>query len=103
MKRSVLILLALVFVIGGGPVEAKRQKAAKAEEEAKPELLVNSELLGGLKLREIGPAIASGRVSDIAVHPTNQSIWYVAVAAGGVWKTVNAGTTWTPIFDGQTA
>ena len=45
----------------------------------------------------------SGRISDIAIHPDNEAIWYVAVASGGVWKTMNAGTTWTPLFDKQTA
>ena len=41
----------------------------------------------------------SGRIGDIAVDPTNRSIWYVAASSGGVWKTTNAGTTWRPIFD----
>ena len=53
----------------------------------------------GLRLRSIGPAVTSGRVADIAVHPRDKRIWYVAAASGGVWKTTNAGTTWTPIFD----
>jgi photosystem II stability/assembly factor-like uncharacterized protein len=53
----------------------------------------------GLELRSIGPALMSGRIADIAIHPVDPSIWYVAVASGGVWKTVNAGTSWTPIFD----
>src|SRR5579859_4995128 len=53
----------------------------------------------GLKFRSIGPAIASGRIAAFAVHPTDASQYYVAVASGGVWKTTNAGTTWTPIFD----
>jgi len=43
----------------------------------------------------------SGRIADIAVHPLNNNIWYVAVGSGGVWKTVNSGTTWTPVFDSQ--
>jgi photosystem II stability/assembly factor-like uncharacterized protein len=55
----------------------------------------------GLKLRNIGPAFMSGRISHIAIHPENENIWYVAVGSGGVWKTVNSGTTWTPIFDDQ--
>ena len=54
----------------------------------------------GLPLRGIGPAFMSGRVSDIAVDPARRSTWYVVAASGGVWKTVNSGTTWTPIFDG---
>ena len=43
----------------------------------------------------------SGRIADIAVHPTRRSTWYVAVGSGGVWKTTNRGTTWTPIFEDQ--
>ncbi len=54
-----------------------------------------------LKLRSIGPGLMSGRISDVAVHPRDRTIWYVAAGSGGVWKTTNAGTTWTPIFDGQ--
>jgi photosystem II stability/assembly factor-like uncharacterized protein len=55
----------------------------------------------GLRLRSIGPALTSGRIADIAVHPRDKRIWYVAVASGGVWKTTNAGTTWTPVFDNE--
>lgn len=55
----------------------------------------------GLKFRSLGPALTSGRIGDIAVNPANTSEWYIAVASGGVWKTVNAGTTFEPIFDGE--
>jgi len=61
----------------------------------------NDQLFSDLKMRSIGPAFVSGRISDIAVHPTNQNVWYVAVSSGGVWKTENSGTTWKPIFDNQ--
>jgi photosystem II stability/assembly factor-like uncharacterized protein len=57
-------------------------------------------VFAGLPLRGIGPALMSGRVSDIAVDPVKRSTWYVVAASGGVWKTTNSGTTWTPIFDG---
>lgn len=57
--------------------------------------------LSGMKFRCVGPAIASGRIADIAVNPANPFEYYVAVASGGVWKTVNAGTTYTPVFDSQ--
>ena len=54
-----------------------------------------------LTWRGIGPALMSGRIADVAVHPTDKSIWYVAAGSGGVWKTTNAGTTFTPVFDDQ--
>ncbi|WP_353779986.1 glycosyl hydrolase [Winogradskyella sp. 3972H.M.0a.05] len=57
----------------------------------------------GLELRSIGPAFMSGRIADIAIHPHNENIWYVAVGSGGVWKTINSGTTWTPLFDKQSS
>lgn len=60
-----------------------------------------NDIFSELKMRNIGPAFVSGRISDIAVHPNNQNMWYVAVSSGGVWKTENAGTTWNPIFDKQ--
>jgi photosystem II stability/assembly factor-like uncharacterized protein len=72
--------------------------SAQEEEDSGPPKL-NSALLSGLKFRNIGPALMSGRVIDIAVDPTDRSTWYVAIASGGVWKTTNAGTTWQPIFD----
>lgn len=55
----------------------------------------------GLPLRSIGPALMSGRIADIAVHPTDRSTWYIAAGSGGVWKSTNAGVTFTPIFDAQ--
>src|SRR5258708_5895520 len=55
--------------------------------------------LKGLELREIGPAVMGGRIDDFAVVESNPNIVFVGVAAGGVWKTTNNGTTWTPVFD----
>jgi hypothetical protein len=55
--------------------------------------------LSSLKFRSIGPAFTSGRISDFAVNPTNSSEYYVAVAAGSIWKTTNNGTTFEPVFD----
>jgi photosystem II stability/assembly factor-like uncharacterized protein len=62
---------------------------------------IANELAKGLKLRGIGPSVMGGRISDIAVNSKNKSIWYVAVGSGGLWKTVNSGITWVPIFDNQ--
>ena len=69
----------------------------------KPETdsLINSELFSALRFRSVGPAITSGRIADIAVNPANPSEYYVASASGGVWKTINAGITYEPVFDGE--
>ena len=61
----------------------------------------NEQTFSSLKFRSIGPAFMSGRISDIALHPTDPNTWYIGVGSGSVWKTTNAGTTWTPIFDQQ--
>ncbi len=54
-----------------------------------------------LRWRSVGPALISGRISDLAIHPTRRATWYVATASGGLWKTTNAGTTFDAIFDGE--
>jgi hypothetical protein len=51
-----------------------------------------------LHFRSIGPATMSGRISDVAVYEANPAVYYVGTAHGGVWKTVNNGTTFTPLF-----
>src|SRR5262245_57189617 len=60
---------------------------------------ITSSQLKGLQLRSIGPALDTGRVQDVAIDPKDPSVWYVASAFGGLWKTTNRGTTFTPIFD----
>ncbi len=54
---------------------------------------------GDLKARHIGPALMSGRINDVEVHPTNSRIVYAGSAGGGVWKSTDAGTSFNPIFD----
>ena len=54
-----------------------------------------------LRLRAVGPAMMSGRVNVVAVHPDDKQTWYIGVASGGVWKTTNAGTTFTPVFQNE--
>src|SRR5210317_1016424 len=57
--------------------------------------------IDGLKWRNIGPALTSGRISDIAVNPINPFEYYVASSAGGVWKTINSGIEYTSVFDNE--
>ncbi|MDH3289459.1 MAG: glycosyl hydrolase [Gemmatimonadota bacterium] len=97
MRTPVTLTCALAFM-----VMLAIPTAAQESEDDKPPAL-NSALVSGLKLRNIGPALMSGRIVEIAVDPVKRSTWYLAVASGGVWKTTNAGVTWEPIFDKQTA
>ena len=62
-----------------------------------------AEAASALEFREIGPAVMGGRVSDIAVVESDPRIFYVGLGAGGVWKTMNDGMTWDPVFDDQVA
>lgn len=70
---------------------------------ASPADPMGPQIFGGFRFRSIGPAVTGGRVIAFAVDPTDRAKYYVAVASGGVWKTVNAGTTFTPIFDNEGA
>ena len=54
-----------------------------------------------LHFRSIGPAATGGRIQDIEVDPKDPSTIYIAAASGGIWKTTNHGTMWTPVFEGQ--
>lgn len=87
MHRMKIVILGLILGLG-----------AQAQDS-----LLNKVGLNGLKFREIGPALTSGRIADIAVNPNNFSEYYVGVASGGLWKTNNHGTTFNPIFDGQSS
>ena len=80
---------------------SKKAQSANAPEKRDDEKKggMNADTFSGLKFRSLGPAVASGRVMSIAVNPKNKVEYYVGVASGGVWKTVNDGTTWTPVFD----
>ena len=83
------------------PEPTKATEEKKPEEEKKPADPMSSPTFNGLRLRVIGPAFTSGRVSGFAVDPSNPARYFVAVASGGVWKTINGGITWTPVFDNE--
>lgn len=83
---SVLLLIPFLVCSAG----AKKASDKKADE---------FNPYSGLKWRSIGPAFTSGRIADFAVNPNNPKEYYVAVASGHVWKTVNAGISFEPVFD----
>lgn len=92
IKRIVLLSLLFVTI-----TSFSQKKGLKTESVDKS--ILNSGLLSTLKFRNIGPALISGRISDMAVNPSNHSEYYFTAASGGVWKTENSGTTFTPVFD----
>ena len=94
LAKAIAVVLALSVTTSWA---AKKKEAEEPEDTSK----MNAGTFSGLELRGIGPALMSGRIADIAVDPTDQSVWYVGVGSGGVWKTSNSGTTWKSIFDGQ--
>lgn len=84
--------------------ESTAGKTGKGEDAEKdkaspPKGGLTSDTFAGLELRSIGPALTSGRITDIAVDPKNPYRWFVAAADGGVWRTTNAGTSFQPVFD----
>ena len=105
MNKTFTLLLCILF-IAGLDLHAQRKKkknnadppATMAQEKKDP---FKAGTFRGMKFRSIGPALTSGRISDFAINPENHSEYYVATSSGGVWKTRNAGTSYTPIFDNQ--
>jgi photosystem II stability/assembly factor-like uncharacterized protein len=82
-------LIALVWVLGLLPSLSISQEIT----------LKGKELFGDLTARHIGPALMSGRINDLEMHPTNTRVMYAGSAGGGVWKSQDGGATFTPIFD----
>ena len=91
-KVSILLLTICVSISIFSQKKGKEPKSDLAK--------VN---LSGLKFRSVGPALTAGRIADIAVDSENPKTYYVAVASGGVWKTMNSGNTFEPIFDNQSS
>lgn len=97
-KLLAILVATVTTCLGAAPLNAD-----ESQENASDESPMSANTFAGLELRGIGPALMSGRVADIAIHPSDQSTWYVAVGSGNLWKTTTAGTNWEPIFDDQGA
>jgi photosystem II stability/assembly factor-like uncharacterized protein len=83
--RSISLALLLALAFAGQSVGGRTEQAAATAPAGGP--------FDSLHFRTIGPASMSGRISDLAVYEADPAIYYVATAHGGVWKTVNNGTT----------
>jgi photosystem II stability/assembly factor-like uncharacterized protein len=98
--RTVLLALPLAatLLLAGSVLADKKDKKKEDKADEGP---LSAGTFTGLAFRAIGPALESGRIVDIAVDPRDPARYFVAAASGGVWKTTNASTTWTPVFDGE--
>ncbi len=83
--RALITLLLVMFVVSA-------PATGQADAPVDP-------LLRGFAWRNIGPVGQGGRVNDLAVVERDPGTFYVGFATAGIWKTTNAGTTFTPIFD----
>ena len=96
--RSLIIIVITLFWLNPEIIQAQKKTAAADNKPAAPKDDIS---VSALRFRSIGPALTSGRIADFAVNPNNSFEYYVATASGGVWKTVNGGTTYEPLFDAQ--
>ncbi|MEP6648199.1 MAG: glycosyl hydrolase, partial [Saprospiraceae bacterium] len=103
-----ILLLFLAFMSAGSLSFLSAQKMKhpvkspmKMDTIAVPKTGFDTVELSGLKFRNLGPALTSGRISDLAVDPKNHKRYFVASASGGVWRTTNSGSTYESVFDGE--
>jgi photosystem II stability/assembly factor-like uncharacterized protein len=93
------LLLSILFIFS---IHAQPPATTVAEVQSalrqKAEMQTNS-IVKNVPFSNIGPTIMSGRVTDLAVNPDNPAEFYVAYASGGLWHTVNNGTSFTPVLD----
>ena len=94
--RIIAIIACVLFSLS----LVAQNKEASPQKKDGPDSLKNISM-PGLSFRSIGPAITGGRIVDIAVNPSNHSEYFVASGHGSLWKTVNNGNTFKPVFDGQ--
>ena len=97
MKKTAILVFLAIFIVSMAAWAEDVKPGPKSVKTS----LITSDILSGLEFRNIGPALMSGRISDIVIHPKDKATWYVAAGSGGVWKTENAGMNWTPVFDAQ--
>ncbi len=80
MRRFVYPFIALLFCCGATPAP---------------------DPLAQLQFRNLGPQVSGGRLGAVAGTDLDSSLYYAGAAGGGVWRTTNAGGTWSPVFDLQ--
>ena len=92
MKNNLFLALFVTSMLLSFSLSAQKAKPKKDTKEttaAAKEVKSGFDTvdISGLKFRSLGPALTSGRISEIAVDPTNPKRFFVAVSSGGVWRT----------------
>jgi len=102
--QKILFLFLLIFSVNFAfaqnqpPYTAATERIASFEQR---KALEQASIINGVALRNVGPTIMSGRVTDLDVSPTDPTHFYVAYASGGLWKTTNNGQSFEPLFDNE--
>jgi len=91
---AVLCLLTFLMAQSGAPSKAAQPQVA-------PQAQITADLYSALRYRFVGPP--GNRVTAVVCDSNDPNIYYAGACAGGVWKSVDGGTAWTPIFDDQTS
>lgn len=100
MTRSKVLPLALIFLMAFANAQQPASSAETLEQALEQRAaMAETSLVKQVPFSNIGPTIMSGRVVDLAVNPDRPSEFYVAYASGGVWHTINNGTSFSPIMD----
>jgi len=101
ISLSVSLLLFNLLTLKGQN-EPKSTNLVKLANSSKSKaVLAQESIINSVKFREVGPVVMSGRVTDIAVDPTDATHFYVAYASGGLWETQNNGSSFKPLFDNE--
>lgn len=100
-KRIIWLAFSAILILTISFDSQAQRNRKKSNTTSSTAFQLTSGMVNMQKFRSIGPAAYSGRIADIAVNPENPSEYYVGVASGGLWKTINHGTSFKPIFDNQ--
>lgn len=102
MKKIVLLLIVFLFSTVSSPTQATAPEVRLQAYELHLAMQRDS-LFKNLQWREIGPYFCGGRIVDIEGYVDRPHTFLIATASGGLWKTVNNATTWTPLFDNESS
>jgi len=89
MKRVHVVAVAALVLLAAGAGAWQGTSGADR---------LNADVFSAMTVRNIGPALTTGRVQDVEIDPKNSNVWYVATAFGGLWKTTNRGISFEEIF-----